>query len=220
MRRGIPFYLARGGGSRGIIVFEEGLTQTGPKKAVDPVFPQAESRRSSIARVSIAGLVGVLVGGALGTGLTLTQIPPDLSGALESTRAELVQRSGDFALYQQLTSELFQDPVLQYQVREGDSVDRIAEMFYQNPARGRLLILAANNLDFFAQLDLGTILLIPNSDLVSISVQRPAEVVPDPLPAFPGLPPYGAGNQTSDEDLDSETEEHATNDGDEGTGQG
>jgi proteasome lid subunit RPN8/RPN11 len=188
-------------------VFEEGLTQTGPKKSIDPGISSEGASRSIVARVSLAGLVGVLVGGAVGAGATLTQIPPDLTGALESTRAELAQRSGDFALYQELTAELFQDPVLQYQVAEGDSLDGIAAMFYQTPATGRLLILAANNLEFDAGLETGVLLLIPNSDVVSISPQRPTEILPDPLPAFPGLPPYGAGATDSDAELQPETED-------------
>lgn len=174
-------------------VFEEGLTQTGPKRAVDPPNIVDSSARSAGVRIGAAGVVGLLVGGALGAGLMLTQIPPDLSGALESTRAELIQRSSDFVLFQQLTSDLFQDPVLEYQVQEGDSVDRIAEIFYQNPEAGRVLILAANELDFFAELVPGTILRVPSPDNVGISVVRPSDVLPDPMPAFTGLPPYVRG---------------------------
>jgi hypothetical protein len=200
-------------------VFEEGLTQTGPKKSIAPMISGNVATRSIVTRVSVAGLVGLLVGGAVGAGVTLTQIPPDLSATLESTRAELAQRSDDFVLYQELTAELFHDPVLEYQVTEGDSIDAVAAMFYLAPAAGRLLILSANSLDFEAGLEPGAILLIPNSDLVDISPQRPTDILPDPLPSFPGLPPYGAGTSQPDADLQPPTENPADNSGEVGVGQ-
>jgi len=151
-------------------VFEEGPTKTGPKRSIDPVANVApgNSRKQS-ARLAVVGLAALLVGFAAGGGIALTQIPPDLSGALESSKAQLATVSSDYQLLQDSTSLILTDPVLQYVVQPGDTVLSLVKRFYNNPNLGRSLIVEVNGLSSLGPIPEGTIILIPSPSKIGVT---------------------------------------------------
>lgn len=163
-----------GQNKKGVVeVFEEGATKTGPKRSIDPVGEETPttSRKQNV-RAAAVGLSGLLVGLAAGGGLTLTQIPPDLSGALESSKAQLADLTADYRLLQQATNDILTDPVLQYRVQSGDTVRSLAERFYDKKYLGRSLILRANDLNSLGPIPEGTTILIPSPSKIGVTPYR------------------------------------------------
>ena len=154
-------------------VFEEGATKTGPKRSIDPVGEAAPANtRKHNVRTAAVGLVGILVGFAVGGGVALAQIPPDLSSALESSKAQLAEVTTDYQLLQQATSEILSDPVLQYVVQPGDTVASVAERFYDEQYLGRSLILRVNGLSGLGAIPEGTPILIPSPTKIGVTPYR------------------------------------------------
>jgi proteasome lid subunit RPN8/RPN11 len=154
-------------------VFEEGPTKTGPKRSIDPVaeISPVNSRKQS-ARLAVVGLAALLVGFAAGGGVALTQIPPDLSSALESSKAQLATVSSEYQLLQEGISEILSDPVLQYVVQPGDSVRSLVRRFYDSEYLGRSLILRANGLTSLGPIPEGTTILIPSPSKIGVTAYR------------------------------------------------
>jgi proteasome lid subunit RPN8/RPN11/LysM repeat protein len=154
-------------------VFEEGATKTGPKRSIDPVgeVSPAHTRKHNV-RTAAVGLVGILVGFAVGGGVALAQIPPDLSSALESSKAQLAEVTTEYQLLQQGTSKILSDPVLQYVVQPGDTVASVAERFYYKQFLGRSLILRVNGLSGLGPIPDGTLILIPSPTKVGVTPYR------------------------------------------------
>ena len=159
-------------------VFEEGQTATGPKRSIDPFVGNSGDKKNGSARLIAVGALGLLLGGAVGTGIALSQIPPDLSGALETTKAELAQVGGQYNLLQQI----FADPVLAYVLVEGDTIDSLASMFYLEANAGRSLLMGANGVSRYEVLEPGGLFLVPSPTRFTLTGLRPADVqgeIPD-----------------------------------------
>ena len=189
-----------GKNQRGAVeVFEEGLTVTGPRRSVDPIFASEVGAKTDSAKVLSAGALGLIVGLAVGTGIVLSQIPPDLSGALESAKAELSQIAADYSFLQQATSDLLMDPVLEYILEDGDTIDSLASTFYTNRYAGRNLLMAANGVSRYETLKPGTSFLIPSPTRANITALRPSDVAGE-IPVAPVDPSLGqtpeAGTET------------------------
>lgn len=159
---------------KGVVeVFEEGATKTGPKRSVEPIEPSSPaSARKQNLRTTVVGLVGIIVGFAVGGGVALAQTPPDLSSALESSRAQLAQMTTEYQLLQEGTSDILSDPVLQYVVQPGDTVASLAERFYDQQYLGRSLILRVNGLSGLGLIQEGSSILIPSPTRVGVTPYR------------------------------------------------
>jgi len=159
---------------QGVIdVFHEGATKTGPKRSIDPVgeISQANSRKQGAKNV-VVGATGLLVGLAVGAGVALTQIPPDLSGALDSARAQLSVFSDENQLLREEMNRIFGDPVLVYVTQPGDSVSLLASRFYDQEFTGRSLIMRTNNLGSLGPIAEGTEILIPSPTKIGVTPYR------------------------------------------------
>lgn len=173
---------------KGVVeVFEEGATKTGPQRALNPVGePSPGGLRKQTIRTAAVGVSGLLVGLAVGGGVALTQIPPDLSGALESSKAQLADLTADYRLLQQATSDILTDPVLEYRVQSGDTVRSLAERFYEQQYLGRSFILRANGLNSLGSIPEGTTILIPSPSNIGVTPYRPDAVLDKLRSATPG----------------------------------
>lgn len=159
---------------KGIVeVFEEGATKTGPKRSIEPVeqISSASARKQNL-RTAVVGLVGIIVGFAAGGGVALAQTPPDLSTALESSRAQLAQITTEYQALQERTSDILSDPVLKYVVQPGDTVASLAERFYDQQYLGRSLILRVNGLSGLGLIEEGSSILIPSPTRVGVTPYR------------------------------------------------
>jgi proteasome lid subunit RPN8/RPN11 len=163
-----------GKNSKGVVeVFEEGATKTGPKRSLDPVggVSPGQARKQNVRTAGI-GVLALLLGFAVGGGVALTQIPPDLSGALESSKAQLAAVTSDYQLLQEATTQIVTDPVLQYVVQPGDTVVALAQRFYDNQLLGRSLIVRVNGLSGLGPIPEGTPILIPSPTKIGVTPYR------------------------------------------------
>lgn len=195
-------------------VCEEGTTSRGPRRASEPTVHASFSPRKTGIKIALAAGIGVLVGSALSAGVVMSQVPPDLSATLQSTKTQVSDLQGRLdALRGETQSqldalrgerqELLAQPVLQYVVQEGDTIDSIATMFYLERSEGQNLLITSNGLTRSENLQAGEALLVPAPSLVGITVLRFDDVVPQ-QPTNPGIPPYAdTDNATPPETDDS-----------------
>jgi len=170
-------------------VFEEAQTTLGPRRSVEPVSAVSASPRKLGLKIAVAGVGGLLFGGAIGAGLVLGQTPPDLSSTLQAVRSELEMTQAVLEAERNIASEALAKPVLQYVVQPGDSVDSVAADFYRDKPDGRALIMASNGLRRFESLSAGQILLIPGPTVVGVTVVPYEDTVLN-LPEYRGFPWY------------------------------
>lgn len=161
-----------------VAVFDEGVTATGPKRSVEPPGVETgEARKRQNIRVGAVGAVAAVVGFALGGGIALSQTPPDLSSALNSSRAQLSSLSTEYQLLQEANRNLLTDPVLAYISQPGDTVVSLARQFYSEEYLGRSLILTANGLRSLGPVPEDVVLLIPSPNRLVVTEYRPETVI-------------------------------------------
>jgi proteasome lid subunit RPN8/RPN11/LysM repeat protein len=194
----------------GVEVCEEGVTSRGPRRASEPTVHASFSSRKTGIKIALAAGIGVLVGSALSAGIVMSQAPPDLSATLQSTKTQVTDLQGRLEALRGETQselealraekqELLAQPVLQYVVQEGDTVESIAIMFYLERSEGQKLIMASNGITRFENLRAGEGVLVPAPSIVGITVLQFNDVVPQ---------------QPTDTDTDNHADNHADNDTD------
>lgn len=160
-----------------VTVFEEGPTTRGPKRSIEPLsLNGGGTARKNYVRIGVAGGVSFFLGLALGGGIALSQIPPDLSGALSSSRDQLSALATEYQLLQETNSNLRTDPVLQYTSRPGDTVASLARQFYDREFLGRSLLLSANGLSSLGPVPEGSIILVPSPTRLAVTDLSPGSV--------------------------------------------
>jgi proteasome lid subunit RPN8/RPN11 len=149
-------------------VFDEGKTTTGPKRSVDPLDTQTETSGQKPWKTLAIAVVALVVGGALGFGVTASQIPPDLSGALQTSRQETADARNDMRELVEDFEALLREPVIAYQVRPGDTFAKVVGMFYVDYAAGRRAVAEANTIAPTDPLIEGQWLWLPHPTAVAI----------------------------------------------------
>lgn len=159
--------------------FEEGPTQTGPKRSIDPLELPDSPRKKSAAKMAGIGLVGMVLGAAIGSGIVGSQSPPDLSNALATSRAE-TQEARDAALaIQQRLGMIVEQPVLTYQIQEGDNLASVVRIFYEDFPAGYFAILTANDFAPGERLAPGARIVIPSPSWIGVSPLSSSEIRTD-----------------------------------------
>lgn len=174
-------------GSNKVEVFEEGNTARGPKRSIDPLVTTTEQSGGRGWKSLVFVVAAFVLGGALGGGVVASQIPPDLSGALQTSRQETVDARSQAQEMERNFQELLRQPVLAYQTREGESLPDVVSMFYDDFAWGHWAVTTMNNLNPASALADGQWLWIPNPSKV---VVEPISA-PDFLSGLNSLPPRG-----------------------------
>lgn len=170
-----------------VSVFEEGATERGPKRSVDPLVAASESSGGRPWKTVIIGALAFIVGGALAGGVVASQIPPDLSGALQTSRQETADARNQAREMESVYQELLRQPVLAYQVQAGQTVNDVVTMFYDDFPWGRWAVTTVNNVDSSGTLPEGQWIWIPRPSKVAI---EPISA-PDFLSGYDTLPPRG-----------------------------
>lgn len=194
-----------------VVSFNEGPTQTGPKRSVDPIG-SVELAKGSKAKVAAAAGAGVIIGGMIGAGVMFSQIPPDLTPALQGSQQQTLQSQRDLLALEENISEIFQHPVLSYQVKAGDTLTSIAGVFYRDVSYGRWVIAEVNGLDMTSDLPVGLRLAIPQPSSVTLEPYS-AEQLLEGLSLSPlDAPELTGGEQVTDELSDEPETGESTDD--------
>jgi proteasome lid subunit RPN8/RPN11 len=175
--------------------FEEGPTKTGPKRSVDPMFVDAGEPPRSGAKIAIAAIVGMVLGATIGGGVVATQIPPDLSGALISSRAETDEALQQTQQLMDSYEEVLNQPVMAYEIQPGDTLLEVITMFYDDFPSGRDMVFAVNGLDGSQPLPVGQWILIPGPTKLGMTGWS----APDLLSQFGFSPESETSSETQDE---------------------
>ena len=173
--------------SNKVAVFEEGKTSRGPRRSIDPLVAPAEQSGAGPWKTIVFATAALILGAALGGGVVASQIPPDLSGALQTSRQETVDARNQALEIESNFQDLLRQPVLAYEVRQGESLADVVATFYDDFAWGHWAVTTVNNLSPSVPLAQGQWLWIPSPSNVIV---QPISA-PDFLSGISSLPPRG-----------------------------
>ena len=189
-----------------VAVFEEGDTQTGPKRSVEPIDLPGEVSRSTPWKTAAIAAIAFLVGGAVAGGVVASQIPPDLSGALQTSRQETADARNETRELGESIQELLREPLIAYQVQPGDSFASVVGMFYSDYAQGRRAVAAVNNIAPTDPLVEGQWLWLPHPTNIAIEplsapvfLEQIGSMPPGSVPFFAEQPDPGVNTGSEEQ---------------------
>jgi proteasome lid subunit RPN8/RPN11/phage tail protein X len=158
------------------LIFEE-QTKTGPKSVRRDTKPATVKKPSPVLVAAISATVGLCLGAAV----ALANMPPNLTGTLESTRqeAEYFQQQSQFM--SDLLGKIQSSPTLLYTVAKGDKIETVLLRFYGSLS-ARKAVQDANPGQDLSKLKAGVELRIPAPAGLAVEIEEP-EPAASPTPS-------------------------------------
>ena len=171
------------------LIFEEG-TKTGPKSVRLEAKPTTMKKSSPVLVAAISATVGLCIGAAV----ALANMPPNLTGALESTRqeSEYFQQQSQFV--SDLLGKIQSSPILLYTVAKGDTIEAVLLRFYGSQS-SRQAVQDANPGQDLSKLTAGVVLRIPAPAGLAVEIQEP-EPTQTPTPSAEPTDPQQSPSAT------------------------
>ena len=147
-------------------------------------------KSSPVLVAAISATVGLCIGAAV----ALANMPPNLTGALESTRqeSEYFQQQSQFV--SDLLGKIQSSPILLYTVAKGDTIEAVLLRFYGSQS-SRQAVQDANPGQDLSKLTAGVVLRIPAPAGLAVEIQEP-EPTQTPTPSAEPTDPQQSPSAT------------------------
>lgn len=161
---------------------EHGKTIRGPKRSVEPLTPQQSQGKPW--KAWVFGGVGLVLGAGLGTGITLAQTPPDVSGALIESRQTVASQAEVVAGLEAELAALYEYLVLTHVPGARETLEDIARLYYRDESSGLSRLMSANGLLSPDEMVPGLLLVVPEPEKASVATKELREISWSALPQY------------------------------------